>query len=99
MFGLNSPRPKSHTLRVLAALLSYPDQRMQSHLAEMRELLHAENALQEERRNELDALMRAIEHADPREAEADYVELFDRGRGTSPKRRRLNTRRSRSPRT
>ena len=83
MFGLNSPRPMSHTLRVLAALLSYPDQRMQSHLPEMRELLHAEGALSDERRSELDSLMRAIEHADPLEAEADYVELFDRGRGTS----------------
>lgn len=83
MFGLNSLRPMSHSLRVLAALLSYPDQRMRSHLAEMRELLHAEGALQEERRNELDALMRGIERADPLEAEADYVELFDRGRGTS----------------
>ena len=83
MFGLNVPQPMSHSLRVLAALLSYPDQRMRSHLAEMRELLHAERALPEKRLAELDSLLRTIGRTEPLEAEADYVELFDRSRGTS----------------
>ncbi len=49
----------------------------------MRELLRDERALSGSRLSELDALMEALERADPLEAEGDYVELFDRGRGTS----------------
>ena len=35
------------------------------------------------RRIELQALIDALLHADPLQAEAEYVELFDRGRATS----------------
>jgi nitrate reductase delta subunit len=56
---------------------------MRGYLVEMRELLQAEGALSQQRRTELEALMDALLRADPLEAEADYVELFDRGRGTS----------------
>jgi nitrate reductase delta subunit len=73
----------SASLRVLAALLGYPDARMRGHLPEMRALLAGEEAITPSRRVELDALMYALEHADPLEVEADYVELFDRGRSTS----------------
>jgi nitrate reductase delta subunit len=73
----------SKTLRVLAALLGYPDAQMRRYLPEMRGLLHAEGALSQARRAEIDALMDVLGRADPLEAEADYVELFDRGRGTS----------------
>jgi nitrate reductase delta subunit len=73
----------SNTLRVLAALLGYPDAQMRRYLPEMRGLLHAEGALSRQRRAEIDALMDTLGRADPLEAEADYVELFDRGRGTS----------------
>ena len=83
MFTLNPTRPMQKTLRVLSALLGYPDARMRSDLAEMRGLLHAEGALSQARRAEIDALMGALASADPLAAEADYVELFDRGRGTS----------------
>jgi nitrate reductase delta subunit len=71
------------SLRVLAALLGYPDASMRSHLREMRELVREERALSGARLAELDALMDALERADPLDAESDYVELFDRGRGTS----------------
>ena len=71
------------TLRVLAALLGYPDEQMRGHLPEMRELLRDERALSNARRAELDALMDTLRRADPLETEADYVELFDRGRATS----------------
>jgi nitrate reductase delta subunit len=71
------------SLRVLAALLGYPDASMRSHLREMRELVREERALSGARLGELDALMDALERADPLDAESDYVELFDRGRGTS----------------
>ncbi len=83
MFDKKSPRPMTKSLRVLAALLGYPDAPMRGHLPEMRELLHEERALSDARLAELDALMAALERADPLQAESDYVELFDRGRGTS----------------
>ena len=83
MFTLNPPRAMSSTLRVLSALLGYPDEEMRRHLTEMRGLLQAESALSPARRSEIDALMDALAGAEPLEAEAGYVELFDRGRGTS----------------
>ena len=42
-----------------------------------------ERALSPARLAELEALIDALRHADPLETEADYVELFDRGRATS----------------
>ena len=83
MFALNPPRPIAKSLRVLAALLGYPDARLRGHLAEMRDLLRDERALAPSRLGELDALMDTLGRADPLDAEADYVELFDRGRATS----------------
>jgi nitrate reductase delta subunit len=80
---LNPPRPMQKTLRVLSALLGYPDAQMRRYLPEMRGLLHAEGALGQARRAEIDALIDALEGAEPMEVEAGYVELFDRGRGTS----------------
>jgi nitrate reductase delta subunit len=71
------------TLRVLAAVLGYPDAPMRSHLAEMRELLREERVLSNSRLFELDALIDGLQRADPLQAEGQYVELFDRGRGTS----------------
>ncbi len=83
MFALNSPRPMGKSLRVLAALLAYPDARMLGCIPEMRDLLTAEAAVSPSRRAEIDALMDTLQCADPLEAEAAYVELFDRGRATS----------------
>ena len=83
MFSLNPLRPMAKTLRVMAALLGYPDAQMRTHLSEMRALIHAEAALPPARLAELDVLIDALEQAEQLVAEADYVELFDRGRGTS----------------
>ena len=83
MFALNPPRPMSKSLRVLAALAAYPDARMRGHIPEMRDLLVDEAAVSPPRRAEIDALMDILQRADPLEAEAAYVELFDRGRATS----------------
>ena len=83
MFMRNAPRPMSCSLRVLAALLAYPDARMRGHLPEMRGLLDGEAAVSPARRAEIEALMDALRRADPLEAESAYVELFDRGRATS----------------
>ena len=96
MLGVNPPRPPASSspsrvnhsggavaLRVLAALLGYPDAQLRRHLPEMRELLRDERALSHSRRTELAALMDTLLRADPLVTEADYVELFDRGRATS----------------
>jgi len=83
VFTLNPPGPAAKTLRVLSALLGYPDAQLRRYLPEMRGLVHAEGVLSPARRGEIDALIGALENADPLQAEADYVELFDRGRGTS----------------
>ena len=80
---LNRPGPMVVTLRVLAALLGYPDERLRSHLPEMRELLRDERAISHSRLSELDALIDTMRRADPLALEADYVALFDRGRATS----------------
>ncbi len=83
MRGFSKPAAAAGTLRVLAALLSYPDAGMRGHLPEMGDILRAEAVLLDARRAELDALIESLVRADQLEAEADYVELFDRGRGTS----------------
>jgi nitrate reductase delta subunit len=83
MFPLNAPRPMAKTLRVLAALLAYPDAQLRGHLAEMRELLAGEGAVPASRLAELGALIEGLGRGDPLETEAAYVELFDRGRATS----------------
>ena len=83
MFAPSSPRRVSTSLRVLAALLAYPDAQMRSHIPEMRELIDAEAAVSPSRRAELDTLMDSLHRADPLEVEAAYVEMFDRGRATS----------------
>lgn len=73
----------SRSLRVLARLLSYPDSGLRSHWSSMREVLHSERAITPGRLAELDALMDELSGADPLDAEAAYVNLFDRGRATS----------------
>ncbi len=83
LFTFDPPRPMAKSLRVLAALLGYPDAQMRSFLPEMRQLLDGERALSAERRAELGALMQTLQRTDPLTAEADYVELFDCGRATS----------------
>jgi nitrate reductase delta subunit len=83
MLGFSKPVSASGSLRVVAALLSYPDARVRGYLPEMREILRGECALSGDRQAELDALIQSLAGADPLESEANYVELFDRGRGTS----------------
>ena len=49
----------------------------------MGEILRREQALPSDRLDELDALLVRLLRADPLDGEAEYVQLFDRGRGTS----------------
>ena len=73
----------SKSLRVLALLLGYPDAPLRAHLADMRVALQEEQALSAGRLVELDALIVLLGSKAVLEVEADYVELFDRGRATS----------------
>ena len=70
------------TLRALAHLLRYPDATMRAHLTDIHTALNAEDAIGRVRRAELDALMDRL-LTDGLDAEAVYVDLFDRGRGTA----------------
>ena len=83
MFSRKTPNSAAHSLRVLAALLAYPDTTLRGHLSEMSDLLRAERAVSLARRLELDALMDSLRRGDTLQVQADYVELFDRGRSTS----------------
>ncbi len=78
-----TPLKMSTTLRVLAHLLSYPDAELRAHLPELRSALHDERALTFGRLTELDALIDRLRSRRALDVEADYVELFDRGRGTA----------------
>ena len=80
---LSRPSSAAGTLRVLAALLSYPDAERRGHLPEMAQVLRAEHALPAGRLAELDALIGRLDGGEPLDIEADYVQIFDRGRATS----------------
>ena len=71
------------TLRVIAALLAYPDAQLRGHLPEMNALLVEDDALSDPRRKEIEALARWIGEGEAIEIESTYVETFDRGRATA----------------
>ena len=81
--AFSKPVAASTTLKVMAHLLSYPDAALRSHLPELRSALQAEQALAPARLAELQTLMAKLAGPDALEIEAQYVELFDRGRATS----------------
>ena len=72
-----------HTLRALALLLGYPDARQRALLPQLADAIDAEAVLPASRRAELRAFAEELARMDPFEAEARYVELFDRGRSTA----------------
>jgi nitrate reductase delta subunit len=72
-----------HTLRALALLLGYPDEKLRGVLPALAAAIDAEAALPAARRAELRAFIGEMERTDPIELESRYVELFDRGRATS----------------
>jgi nitrate reductase delta subunit len=71
------------TLRVLAHLLRYPEPELRAHLDELRAALHRERALPASRLAELDTLIDRLATQPSLRLEAEYVELFDRGRRTA----------------
>jgi nitrate reductase delta subunit len=80
---LDLPRRMSHTLRALAWLLRYPDAEMRAALPELDSALREERALDAARLQELDLLIERLSASSALRVEAEYVELFDRGRRTA----------------
>lgn len=72
-----------HSLRALALLLGYPDEKLRGLVPALAEAIDAEAALPAARRAELRSFIHETQRLDPIEVEANYVELFDRGRATS----------------
>ncbi|HEX5360590.1 MAG TPA: nitrate reductase molybdenum cofactor assembly chaperone, partial [Fluviicoccus sp.] len=80
----DSRTPKTaHTLRALAWLLRYPDAGLRAAAPQLGAALHDEGALAAGRLVELDALIRRLAAAPGLRTEAEYVEVFDRGRRTA----------------
>ena len=73
----------ARSLRILAYLLAYPGAEWRRNLPALREALQAERAIAPRRRTEIERLIETLMRADGIEAEAAYVQLFDRGRATS----------------
>lgn len=73
----------SISLRVLARLLAYPNAELRDNLPEMRDALHADKVLTASRLSEVDSLINTLQHGDALDNEAQFVEIFDRGRATS----------------
>ena len=71
-----------YSLRVLSQLLSYPDTELRAQLPELLPVLKEEGALSAARQAELQTLVNHLLRLDTMDAEARYVETFDRGRAT-----------------
>ena len=87
--GVMSASPRAakasmaYTLRALAHLLRYPDETLRTHLPELLQALRTEAALNPARLQEIEALVARLRAARAMEVEAEYVDTFDRGRGTA----------------
>ena len=71
------------TLKILSALLCYPQPEIQAAMGEMAEALEQERLLPERERRALWALMRQMAQTDLMELQEQYIRLFDRGRALS----------------
>jgi nitrate reductase delta subunit len=71
------------TLKVLSALLCYPQPEMQAALGEMAKALEQERLLPEHEQRALRAFMNRLERTDLMEWQEWYVASFDRGRALS----------------
>jgi nitrate reductase delta subunit len=71
------------TLKVLSALLCYPQADMRAALDEMADVLDREKLVPERERRALQAFMNRLERTDLMELQERYVATFDRGRALS----------------
>jgi nitrate reductase delta subunit len=76
-------KKNKHTLRALSLLLGYPQKGLLEMVPALVGAINDEAALPAARRGEIQSLAADLLRSDPIEAEARYVELFDRGRSTS----------------
>lgn len=81
--AFNKTATPAHSLRALAHLIAYPHAELRAALPALREAFLADRALPAARLQGLETLIDSIARRDALEVEADYVELFDRGRATS----------------
>jgi nitrate reductase delta subunit len=79
----NAPESLRLTLRALARLVGYPDAELRAQMPDLIDALRLEQTLPAARVRELEALCRQVCSLEPYEAEARYVDTFDRGRQTS----------------
>ncbi|WP_406623383.1 nitrate reductase molybdenum cofactor assembly chaperone [Acidovorax sp. SDU_ACID1] len=79
----NAPESLRLTLRALARLVGYPDAELRAQMPDLIDALRLEQILPAARVRELEALCRQVCALEPYEAEARYVDTFDRGRQTS----------------
>ena len=82
-FFNTAPRRMAHTLRAIAWLLRYPDDELRAALPAIAQALVDEGALQGHRLTEVQALIERLIKLPALRTEAEYVELFDRGRRTA----------------
>jgi len=78
-----TPESMRLTLRALARLLAYPGGELRAQMPSLIDALRTEQVLPAARVAELQALVQQVCTMDPYEAEARYVDTFDRGRQTS----------------
>jgi nitrate reductase delta subunit len=71
------------SLRVLARLLDYPTAELQAAAAELAAILHGETRLQPGLRQRFAEWCQRLADSELLDLQAEYVELFDRGRATS----------------
>ncbi len=71
------------TLRVLSALLRYPDEAVQQAAPELAAALAEDGLLASEQRAALQPLLDTLASADLLDAQERYVDIFDRGRAVS----------------
>ena len=71
------------TFQVIAALLHYPDEALWQHVDPLREILAEEAVLSAAEMRAVDAFLDDLVAHDPIDAQARYVETFDRGRARS----------------
>ena len=78
-----TPESLRLTLRALAHLVGYPDGELRAQMPGLLDALRLEQSLPAARLLEIEALCRQLCAMEPYEAEARYVDTFDRGRQTS----------------
>ncbi|MGI9284105.1 MAG: nitrate reductase molybdenum cofactor assembly chaperone [Pseudomonadales bacterium] len=71
------------TLKIIAALLHYPDDQLQEHADELIEMLRAEQLITGARSVAVQGFIGRLRDTDLLDLQAEYVETFDRGRSRS----------------